>query len=42
MLSALNVEHGEAGKNMDKEEKKATLSEISKKSKRLEFITRSL
>merc|ERR1712179_571075 len=27
-------EHGEAGKNMDEAEKKATLSEISKKSKR--------
>ena len=34
MLAALNVEHGDAGKNMDEDEKKATLSEISKKSKR--------
>merc|ERR1711936_706969 len=34
VLAALNVEHGEAGKNMDEAEKKATLSEISKKSKR--------
>merc|ERR1719300_2028554 len=34
LLAALNVEHGEAGKNMDEAEKKATLSEISKKSKR--------
>ena len=34
MLAALNVEHGETGKNMDEDEKKATLSEISKKSKR--------
>merc|ERR1712106_484956 len=34
VLAALNVEHGEAGKNMDEDEKKATLSEISKKSKR--------
>jgi len=34
LLAALNVEHGDAGKNMDEDEKKATLSEISKKSKR--------
>jgi len=34
VLAALNVEHGDAGKNMDEAEKKATLSEISKKSKR--------
>merc|ERR1711915_896397 len=34
LLAALNVEHGEAGKNMNDSEKKATLSEISKKSKR--------
>ena len=34
VLAALNVEHGVAGKNMDEDEKKATLSEISKKSKR--------
>jgi hypothetical protein len=33
VLAALIVEHGEAGKNMDEDEKKATLSEISKKSK---------
>jgi len=34
VLAALNVEHGEVGKKMDESEKKATLSEISKKSKR--------
>jgi len=34
LLAALNVEHGEAGKNMNEDEKKASLSEISKKSKR--------
>jgi len=34
VLAALNVEHGDSGKNLDESEKKATLEEISKKSKR--------
>eukprot|EP00092_Neocalanus_flemingeri_P001378 GFUD01001470.1.p1 GENE.GFUD01001470.1~~GFUD01001470.1.p1 ORF type:complete len:459 (+),score=197.53 GFUD01001470.1:52-1428(+) len=34
VLAALNVEHGESGKKMNESEKKETLSEISKKSKR--------
>jgi len=43
VLAELNVDHGEADKNMDEDVKKATLSKISKKSKRKEeFIIRSL
>jgi len=34
VLAALNVEHGEAGKKLNESEKKATLEEISKKSRR--------
>ena len=31
---ALNIEHGDAGKEMSESEKKANLEELSKKSKR--------
>ena len=34
VLAALNIEHGDAGKEMSEVEKKANLEEISKKSKR--------
>jgi len=34
VLAALNVEHGEIGKKLNESEKRATLEEISKKSKR--------
>jgi len=34
VLAALNVQHGETGKKLNESEKKATLEEISKKSKR--------
>ena len=34
VLAALNIEHGDAGKEMSESEKKANLEELSKKSKR--------
>ena len=34
VLAALNIEHGDTGKEMSEVEKKANLEEISKKSKR--------
>jgi len=34
VLAALNVEHGDAGKNLNEDEKKGKLEEISKKSRR--------
>ena len=34
VLAALNIEHGDTGKEMSESEKKANLEELSKKSKR--------
>ena len=34
VLAALNIEHGDAGKEMSESEKTANLEELSKKSKR--------
>ena len=34
VLAALNIEHGEAGKDLSETEKKANLEELSKKSRR--------